>query len=392
MGNISADINVSGGPRRMSGECRASLKDNTAATMVRQAEDYFSCRASSQQGPGNRQSTIMAALGDYDFWTRPHSDVFPKSDLLGGDYTRSTNAEGDDIEQGEWRYADGRTKQTEINYDKGTYSETTTDSQGRILKAEFRDKDGNGGSYEAKYNDNGTLKQENITQQSGNQTQNETIYYDDQGNETGRRRETATDNGDGTETVETEYGSYVRYKSSTPAGEYPDSPCTQQMVDNLLAEVKGQKLVDQLQPYIYPKPDDAVGGTDDPCITQFNRAKTTQCKALYLCVDGALDDQCRCSGQNHPSTGLPAFYGTCQRMMCGEGTSCDPNTGSCSSGTGVATDFQPGVIPEGPVPGPKAFPSLEAAIYSNRARSLNFQRSLPSAPAAPGAGGARPPR
>ncbi|MGH9670944.1 MAG: hypothetical protein ACRD3A_12640 [Terriglobales bacterium] len=381
--NLLADM-AALGSRASASQCLASVQDQRTSQLVEQVEAYYGCEQSSRSAGRDKRTWIM----DYDIWENPQSDVFQESNTWFGDYQRMTNENGDQIDHGTWFYRDGSTKTIDVNLTTGEWQEVTTNSGGQVTHAEFGNRSGEHGSYNATYNDNGTLSHETIVEKSGNTRTSTEVQYDSAGNMTSSTTETAENNGDGTETVTTETAdsdgnsstsSYVRYASSGSSQEdgYGQNQCAQQLRDSIKSEMTSQKVISRIQPYVNPKPDDTVGAVDDPCLKQFQTTSPSTCKSVWLCLEGQVDEQCRCTGARLGGiTNLPPYQGSCQKMMCGEGSACDPQTGACvRSGSGGVPEYSPGLGPPPPATlAMRSFSTLPRVILRNRLRSLFKQR------------------
>jgi hypothetical protein len=189
--------------------------------------------------------------------------------------------------------------------------------------------------------------------------------YDGQGNLTGSRVTIAVDNGDGTVTeTTTEYdanGNVVKTTKKTKAregrtegeaaaqpapGEVEANPCLRLLHDD---PTQARSILEKLQTQIIPKPD-AVTPSNDPCLSSFGSSGPNDCVSVLLCLEGAVDDSCRCARAASGAVANPHAT-TCTRMICPDGTHCDPATGTCVGGAPDNPMFLPGIQPE-PFPMP----------------------------------------
>lgn len=327
-------------------ECLSNTSDATAVEMRERLEQSYTCHQRQDIRP---QGTLAEG---YDYWINTNRDIFSSPHVLSADWQQTTNDEGDEIEKYGVQYDDGSQKVLEVNHTDKTWSETTVDSRGRVKKYETGGPSG-GGSYEASYN-NGTLSKEVIVEQAGPTRTETTVEYDSNGNPISETTTETTENNDGTETVTTtttDANGNQTTTSSTgqstkqPPDEYGSSPCAEQLRDELTGHAGFGRHVTKLETQIIPAIDAPVRITEDPCFPQGGTHTPKRCASVWLCLEGNVDDNCRCRTTAGGGS-VPRHSARCAQIICAEGATCDPETGGCRSRTGGF--YEPGLAPANP--------------------------------------------
>jgi hypothetical protein len=109
-----------------------------------------------------------------------------------------------------------------------------------------------------------------------------------------------------------------------------------------------EHTTDPLGPYIYPDPEGAGGRLADPMLACMLAALGSNSKSdcppsVAMCLEPPPPGVCGCGGALNPGVTLPKGSGRCNSMMCAEGT-CNPETGTCTSGGGKGASC-PGIFP-----------------------------------------------
>lgn len=359
-------------------ECLTDLADDAGAEMVDRLEDYLSCRAEvGGRGdvPGADWFRNMVASGGDSFGAIHH----PRTGEPIGAFWEMPTSEGGKLQvshQEEGRVVENPDGTSDVYVGDG-YRQTEHDSNGNVTSDhyEFSGTNAEGDTYTEQYdftkNSDGSsstshnVSIENVgsvdysssTDANGNTTEtvSVTIEYDDGSTETWT---TTTTNGQTTTTHTTTPA------PSTPVNDVIPDPCR----SILHPDLRQGDLVSKIETQIIPGIDSA---TAPAALTQCLAGTNTspqRCTSVWLCLDGKVDENCRCE------TGRPAAApesinaGRCAQMTCLDGT-CDPATGTCTSGGSTILDYGPGVSP---LPGPE----WNQAPLGAQVRFLNMRRTL----------------
>lgn len=221
-----------------------------------------------------------------------------------------------------------------------------------------------GESYTAKYNENGTLKEERFVDEDGKET---VVKYDEDGNciknceSTGAQTETES-------------------SSSETSDRYGNASCAATRLGKL-GEIDEQDIVSSLDILIYPAPD-TVQPSDNPCFTQFEAEALNQCESVMMCIGGAyVNANCTCTFPGELQ--VPAEVNSqCLYTNCGA-NECDPATGMCRTGTGP-DDVLPGEVSPAPAPYVKqlgnSVNSAHKSVMIERLRRLGTVGDRPGNP------------
>jgi hypothetical protein len=337
-------------------ECVSSLTaDDFLAESMDRLDSFIACEGSRAAAASqlSRGSSFDATGLMRDSPAPTREDSWYSLDFFDGvrehtrRYWKFEDSSGDEFEV--WEHVDEH-EQTRFEWHNNTTGESglvKTGADGFMEKYEWGD--GQGNSYEAEYNDgSNTLKRERIVEKEGNTETTRDVTYDKKGNKTGETVTTKTTNPDGTTTTTTtqlDANGNVVTPATTPAtgttnpprGEPQADPCFDSLTDTPTETDSGRDL----GPWIIPLEGQGQGAID-ACFDGMSNARPTDCRSAMLCVDGYVDGECNCvnagSGSSPPVTAAGA---RCAKMTCAEGT-CDPSTGTCTSGAG---DYTPGVPP-----------------------------------------------
>jgi hypothetical protein len=145
--------------------------------------------------------------------------------------------------------------------------------------------------------------------------------------------------------------------ASTPVDDSGAAPACSLNPGNPLKTEEGLNS-DPLGPYVYPQPESAGSNPLLSClIGSLGSMSKTKCPpSVAMCLEEPPDGTCGCG---KPRQGAPerTFEARCAQMMCADGSSCDPQTGTCRSSSsgdplaGLSPSVQP-FAPPTPGPGP----------------------------------------
>jgi hypothetical protein len=383
---------------RAGSACVSSLIEDRADTqLVERFENYTSCMASSDNQEVNR---VSWAADGFSFDASGNINLDDGGPHLVNDRSRAEiridprtgESESFSIEDKDYETNDSTGAVVRVNvYEESQFDPATgqlkpgdkittwsNGTKGKVVEhangsADWQFGDNQGNSSCGHMNPNATLgNTSNTSNLGGGVSQTTDVSRDGNGNTAGTTISVKTDNGDGTTTKETftydAHGNEVSTttttapsdSASTPLDDLPPNPCSKYLYD----DPRDQRIENgatKLEQLIIPAPD-AVEPSDDPCLTSFGSGSVQKCTSVWLCIEGTVDEKCRCVSSNRTGPTPPQGAATCSKIMCADGATCDPQTGNCRTGD---NGWEPGfVVPSPPTSIGGIVPGLGFSILS----------------------------
>ena len=336
-------------PGRSPISCTVDESRAAMARAIENVENLMAClegvqRAASGGGsePGRPSSLLTTGSGVvYDDSVQYHENERESEHYqIGhsdGSYTHSevntTEYQVVATESGEVLDSAQHTQITETTYNEDGTIRSSSEQEINTGSEDLLGSYGHDSEYSASYDADGNLRQESITNQDG---YTETRTYDENGNLT--KVETEQENEDGSTTKSTtdydENGNVSNESSETseppppPEGGETTNPGEEGFCSHIGVEeeslnegvVPGGGVIDPLEPDIDHPALRCIGES----IAAQQQKEPTDCKSVYLCLDGVNPD---CTCKNGPS-GWFHEANACYVTTCLDGV-CDPKTGAC---------------------------------------------------------------
>lgn len=337
--------------------CLAGLGDDTFGQLVSGLEAYMACRASSR-GVNPAAWTLISMMpydGGFRRITIEGVEVGTKMETgnpLGGrsetaHYPRANLDVGDTNASGElWQHSE-TDAQGNVVYESSEFRGTTESGDTVTYSLERRTDPGSGTTTTTEstsIDGVGSVSSTKTTDSNGNvtsQSTSVTIEFDDGSSTT--TTTTVDANGNVTETV-----------TETPAPVSDDSGSEE---DTATTQPVDDVIVDECAAMLNQRPDKGISITkiDTQIIPAVDSAPTdsaitaclggttplTRCTSAWMCLEGTVDSQCRCTRRAASGSAPPPYGDVCRQITCNEGASCDPSTGTCTTGTGGSVTFEP---------------------------------------------------
>lgn len=346
---------------RTTSACVDSLAEDATSEALASIEDLAECMALQQSGHGPGGFDPWSGLASGSDTYAPHKDGSPavKQRLEG--YTQTGREDYDWSRTGstghtsEFTYKDdegGSITVYEVGEQKGeTWASSTTEIYTVVIE------ETSSGDITTRYDSEGNMTEQLTLNNDGTGLQQK---FDADGNviaqvESSGTQFKVTETSDGESKTSTYESNAVGLECKTgcedpavydenntlpPEGSIMSTPCA----EYALGAPKKEAPVAPSDPAIDPLPDQGSTTLDDACIQGIVSAAPTQCApSVALCVEPPPPGQCGCGGV--PRAAVVATHsGRCAAMSCGPNATCDPSTGTCS--TGIAGEpAVPGVAP-----------------------------------------------